>query len=180
MEVGVIAAMKEQLWACREKMVEVPKAHHCNRCSANEQVRNHCESAWAAHWFFKIQKYIVGRHSSGSDFGRIREIIQGASILGMNSDCRDKTIAAVVSESGVWKMEADIVAEAVKLLMVDTAIIDGPDGVKDIERVYESEQSTQDTFYLDSYIICFECTYGGYMIDDTKAAGYYSCYDRGI
>jgi len=141
-EVGVIAAMKEQLWACREKMVEVPKAHHCNRCLANEQARNHCESAWDTHWLFKIQKYIVGRHSSGSNFGTIKGIIQDTSILEMNSDCRDKTVAAVVLGSGIWRMEVNIVAEAVKLLMVDMAVIDGPDGVKDIERVYENEQST--------------------------------------
>jgi hypothetical protein len=139
-EVGVVAVMKERLWAYREKMVEVPRAHHCDKCSANEQARNHCESAWDAHWFFKIQKYIVGRHSSGSDFGRIRGIIQEASISGMNNDCRDETVAAIV-KSGIWGMEMDIVAEAVKLLMVGTAVIDGPDGVKDIERVYEIEQS---------------------------------------
>lgn len=140
-EVGVVAAMKEQLWACREKMAEVPKAYHCDRCSASEQTRNHCESAWDTHWFFKIQKYIVGRHSSSSDFGRIRGIIQEALILGMDDDCRDKTVAAVL-ESGIWKMEVDIVAETVKLLMVEVAVIDGSDGVKDVERVYESEQST--------------------------------------
>lgn len=139
-EVGVIAGMKEKLWAYREKMMEVPKAHHCDRCSANEKARNHCESAWDAHWFFKIQKYIIGRHSPTSDFTRIREIIQEATILGMDGDCRDKTVAAV-TESGIWEMEMATIAEAVNLLMVDTAVIDSPDGVQDIERVHEIEQS---------------------------------------
>jgi len=139
-ELGVIAAMKERLWTCREKMADVPKAHHCGRCLVDEQAKNLCESAWDAHWFFKIQKYIIGRHRSGSDFRRIKGIIQEASILGMNGDCRDRTVVAIV-ESGIWAMEADIIAEAAKLLMVNTAVIDGPDGVQDIERVYEVEPS---------------------------------------
>jgi hypothetical protein len=58
----------------------------------------------------------------------------------MNGDCRNKTIAALV-ESGIWRMEVDIIAEAVTLLMVDTAVIDGSDGVKEIEQVYENERS---------------------------------------
>ena len=138
-EVAAIAAMKEQLWAFRERIAVAPKAYHCDSCSADEQAKNHCESAWDAHWFFKVQKYIVGRHSSSSDFNRIREIIQGTSILGMNTSCRDETVTTIVG-SGVWTMGTDIVEGAVKLLMVDTGVIDGPDGVKEIERIYENEQ----------------------------------------
>ena len=140
-EIGVIAAMREQLWACREKMADVPKAHHCEGCSADEQAKNLCESAWDAHWFFKIQKYIVGRHHSSSDFGRIKGIIQEASVLGMSSGCRDKTVAVIV-ESGIWRVEVDIIAEAVKSLMVNMAVIDGPDEVQEIERVHEIKPST--------------------------------------
>lgn len=140
-EVAVIAAMKEQLWAFREKIAAAPKAYHCDSCSANEQAKNHCESAWDAHWFFKVQKYIIGRHSSSSDFNRIREVIRESSVLGMNVSCRGETVTAII-ESGIWMMGTGIVEEAIKLLMVDAGVIDGSDGVKEIERVYENEQPT--------------------------------------
>lgn len=138
-EVALIASIKEQLWTFMEKMAAAPKASHCDSCSADEQMQNHCESAWDAHWFFKIQKYIIGRHSSSSDFTRIQGIVRETLVLGMNLACRDNTVKNIV-ESEIWGMEAEIVAGAVKLLMVDTGFVDGPDAVTEIERVYEDEQ----------------------------------------
>ena len=44
-EVGVIAGMKEGLWRQRRMMAAVPNAHHTTKCSSDEQVKNHCESA---------------------------------------------------------------------------------------------------------------------------------------
>ena len=133
-ELSVIAKMKEALWKRRRMMAAVPNAHHCNRCSSNEQAKNHCESAWSIHWLFKIQKYIIGKHSDSSSFGAIKRIIEETPVLGMDGDCRKQTVTAVIGRE-LWRMEEEIVAEAVTSLMVRVALIDGQDGVKEIERI---------------------------------------------
>lgn len=133
-EVGVIAGMKEGLWKQRWMMAAVPNAHHGAKCLSDEQVKNHCESTWAIHWLFKIQKYVVGKHSESSTFAEIKRIIQESPVLGMDGDCREKTVTSVAG-SDLWKAEEDAIEAAIQGLMVEVALMDGPDGVKEIERI---------------------------------------------
>ena len=134
-ELSKIARMKETLWQWRQKMAAVPSARHSNRCMSDEQGKNHCESAWSIHWLVKIQKYINGRHSSRSGFGEIKRVIRETGVLGMDGDCRDQTVTAVIG-SELWAVEEKTVAEAVESLMVDAGLIDGQDGVKEIEKIW--------------------------------------------
>ena len=115
-------------------MAAVPNAHHSVKCSSDEQVKNHCESTWAIHWLFKIQKYVVGKHSESSTFAEIKRIIQESPVLGMDSDCREQTTMAVAG-SNLWKVEEDAIEAAIEGLMVEVALIDGPDGVREVERI---------------------------------------------
>lgn len=133
-EVGVVAGMKEGLWRQRRMMAAVPNAHHTAKCSSDEQAKNHCESAWAIHWLFKIQKYVIGKYSGNSTFAAIKRIIQEAPVLGMDEGCREQTVMAVAG-SDLWKVEDDTIEAAIQSLMVEVALIDGPDGVKEVERI---------------------------------------------
>jgi hypothetical protein len=133
-ELSKVAKMKEMLWQSRQRMAAIPGVRHGGQCILNEQVKDHCKSVWSVHWLFKIQKHINGRHSGTTDFSGIRKVIQETAVVGMGGECKSQTVMAVIG-SDVWKMEGGTISATVDSLMVDVALMDGPDGVQEIQRV---------------------------------------------